>query len=159
ARNLRGTEAEVIFSVRGNRVDALRDAITAEDTNVSFVPFASEDNLQDRLAAADVHFVSLREEWTGTVVPSKFFGALAIGRPVLFLGSRGSAIARWIEEFNVGWVLDGSNNNAIVQKMVEELSAAEKKVLLFKRCHAAYFQSFSLAKGLERWDRGLRGLF
>ena len=159
AEELRQAGGKIAFSVQGNAVDELRHAVAASGAAISFHGFAPSHLLARRLCAADVHIVSLREEWTGTVVPSKFFGALAIGRPVLFLGSRGSAIARWIEEFNVGWVLDGSNNNAIVQKMVEELSAAEKKVLLFKRCHAAYFQSFSLAKGLERWDRGLRGLF
>jgi hypothetical protein len=47
----------------------------------------------------------LRKEWTGTVVPSKFFGALAIGQPVLFVGSRESSVARIIEEHGVGWLI------------------------------------------------------
>jgi hypothetical protein len=37
------------------------------------------DRLAARLSAADVHNISLREDWTATVIPSKFFGALAIG--------------------------------------------------------------------------------
>ena len=105
ARALRGQSIRFAFSVRGNRFDELRRAVSEEDSNIAFVPFAAEDRLQARLSAADIHIVTLREEWTGSVVPSKFFGALAAGRPVLFVGSRRSAIAHWIEEHRVGWIL------------------------------------------------------
>ena len=37
----------------------------------------SETELEKRLSACDFHLVSLRPEWTGTVIPSKFFGALS----------------------------------------------------------------------------------
>ena len=43
------------------------------------------------------------------VVPSKFFGSLAAGRPVVFAGGPDSAIAGWIREFGVGWVLTADN--------------------------------------------------
>ena len=74
-----------------------------------FAGFAPESELEKRLAAADIHLVSLRPEWTGVVVPSKFFGSLAAGRPVVFAGGPDSAIARWIHEFGVGWVLTTDN--------------------------------------------------
>ena len=74
-----------------------------------FAGFAPEAELEKRLTACDLHLVSLRPEWTGTVVPSKFFGALAAGRGVVFAGSPESAIARWIDEHQVGWVSDAGN--------------------------------------------------
>ena len=74
------------------------------------MPFAfKQSDLEVRLSAADIHVVTLRDEWTGTVVPSKFFGALAVGRPVLFAGSPKSAVARWIVKHRVGWVLTESS--------------------------------------------------
>ena len=102
ARLLRPNGVRLTFSVRGNREKALRAAVQPEDSNVSFVPFAAAENLADRLACADVHVVSLREEWTGAIVPSKSFGALAVGRPLLFCGDRRSAIAQWIEQYDLG---------------------------------------------------------
>ncbi len=105
--------AHVAFSVRGNRVDALqREA--AGISNITFAPFAAQEKLESRLSAADIHIVSLREEWTGTVVPSKFFGALAAGRPVLFEGSPESAIAHWIREYNVGGGGGGGGGGAML---------------------------------------------
>src|SRR5205823_4420543 len=71
-----GLPAAICFAVRGNRADELRKAVRPDDANVTFAGFAPESELEKRLAAADVHLVSLRPEWTGVVVPSKFFGSL-----------------------------------------------------------------------------------
>jgi hypothetical protein len=106
ARAMREDGATFCFAVRGNSADELTREIRAADSNVRLAGFAPEDALDARLASADVHVVTLRPEWTGIVVPSKFFGALAAGRPVLFAGSRESSVARWIDELGVGWVLD-----------------------------------------------------
>ncbi len=97
ARIVRPDCVHLALSVRRNRENALRAAVQPEDFNVSFVPFATAENLAARLACADVHVVSLREEWTGAIVPSKSFGALAIGRPLLFCGDRHSSITQWID--------------------------------------------------------------
>ena len=66
--------------------------ITDEDTNITIAGFASEDELAARLSAADFHLISLREGWEGIVVPSKFFGALAMGRPVIYMGPSDSCL-------------------------------------------------------------------
>src|SRR5262249_23018731 len=71
ARRLRGDGVHFCFGVRGNRADELRAALRADDGNVSLAGFVPESALAKRLAAADVHLVSLRPEWSGLVVPSK----------------------------------------------------------------------------------------
>src|SRR5262249_23919267 len=101
ARALRGSQGHFCFAVRGNRALELRQAVGPDDTNISFADFAAESELNLRLAAADIHLASLRPGWTGVVVPSKFFGSLAAGRPVIFAGEPRSAIARWIRQYNV----------------------------------------------------------
>ena len=83
----RGIDAAFCFAGYGNRYEAQCAEITPEDTNIRLAGFASPEDLEKRLAAADIHLISLRPGWEGIVVPSKFFGALAIGRPVMFSGS------------------------------------------------------------------------
>jgi glycosyltransferase involved in cell wall biosynthesis len=146
----------IAFSVQGNDVGELRDSLEQAGAPVVFAPFVSDRHLPTRLGAADVHIVSLREEWTGTVVPSKFFGALAIGRPVLFMGSRESAIARWIEELQVGWVLTPGNRDAVVEDLILLSQSGDRKARLFAHCHAVYAHNFSRSQALDRWDRLLR---
>jgi hypothetical protein len=90
-----------------------------------------------------VQIVSLRENWTGTVVPSKFFGALAIGRPVLFLGSPDSAIAKWVKELRVGWVLDAERIEQLARELTEWSQCSEAKLQMFRHCHEGYQREFS----------------
>lgn len=146
----------IVFTVRGNAVPQLRQA--AEGSPLGFADFASADQLAARLSAADVHIVTLHEAWTGTVVPSKFFGALAIGRPVLFVGSADSAIAAWIRDFGVGWVLDPARVSEIAQELERWSRSAEAKARLFHHCHTVYRQEFSRSRSLERWDQAMRAL-
>ena len=155
ARLLRPDGVHLTFSVRGNREKALRSAVRHEDSNIGFVPFASANGLRDRLTCADVHVVSLREEWTGTVVPSKSFGALAVGRPLLFCGDRGSAIAQWIEQYDLGWVLTGENLPAVAASMIRLMKDPVAKEQMNQRCHRIYREHFSREVTLDGWQRML----
>lgn len=155
ARSLRNESVAFCFAVRGNRVDQLKAAVRTEDTNIRFAGFASEAELEKRLAAADIHIASLQPEWTGCVVPSKFFGSLAIGRPVLFVGNEDAAPNQWIKELKVGWQLTS-----------EETEPAKKQLIQSKRhnesapphCHATYFAHFSKKGNQDRLNAELNRL-
>ena len=158
ARRLRGTPVRLCFAGRGNRTDELKAAVQADDTNVSFAGFAPERELEKRLGACDLHLVSLRPEWAGTVVPSKFFGALATGRGVVYAGPADSGIARWIDQFQVGWVLTPATAAAVATDL-QKLAADPARLLeLRRRCHAVYRDHFSRSAQLARWDAELRRL-
>jgi glycosyltransferase involved in cell wall biosynthesis len=158
ARLLRPSGVRLTFSVRGNREKALRAAVQPEDSNVSFVPFAAAESLADRLACADVHVVSLREEWTGAIVPSKSFGALAVGRPLLFCGDRGSAIAQWIEQYDLGWVLTEWNASTVAASITVLMKDPVAKVQMNQRCQRIYQEHFSREVTLDGWQRMLMEL-
>jgi colanic acid biosynthesis glycosyl transferase WcaI len=102
--------------------------------------------------------VSLRPEWTGIVVPSKFFGSLAAGRPVIFAGSRQSAIAGWIQEHQVGWVLDAESEEAIGTQLLTLAADRNNLAALQSHCHAVYQRHFSRQRVMSAWDRELHGL-
>jgi len=120
--------------------------------------FAPEAELSKRLAAADIHLVSLRPEWSGLVVPSKFFGALAAGRPVLFAGPRDAGIARWIEEFEVGWVLDEESLEEVARILRDLATAPDRLAQLQQHCHRVYQSEFSRQRVMNRWHRELSAL-
>jgi glycosyltransferase involved in cell wall biosynthesis len=158
ARQLRGTGVVTCFAVRGNRADELRKAVQPDDSNITFAGFAPEGELEQRLAAADVHLVSLRPEWTGVVVPSKFFGSLAAGRPVVFAGSPNSAIAGWIRGLGVGWVLTTESAAAVAADLQGLAADPARLAALQFRCHAVYREHFSWRAVTAGWDQELRGL-
>ena len=158
ARLLRGSPIQLCFAGRGNRMDELKAAVGQDDRNISFAGFAPESELAKRLGACDLHLVSLREAWTGTVVPSKFFGALAAGRGVVFAGSPHSAIARWIEEHRVGWVLRPESLAKSAGELRQLAEAPGPLVAMRSHCHEVYAKHFSRERIIDRWDAELRKL-
>lgn len=159
ARIVRDDGIAFAFAARGNRADELRAALRADDANVRLAGFAPETELERRVAACDLHLVSLRPEWTGAVVPSKFFGALAAGRGVLFAGSPDSAIAQWIVEHSIGWVLTPTTLDATAAELRTLAADPDALDALRRRCHEAYGLHFSRRAVIDRWDALLREQF
>lgn len=159
ARSLRDMpEVQFNFAARGNRFEELKRSATPEDVNIRFAGFAPESQLEKRLGACDIHLVSLRPEWTGTVVPSKFFGALATGRGVLFHGSPDSAIARWIEQYQVGWVLNDGNAARVADSLRKLAADPGGLKAMHRRCHEVYQRHFAKDRIIDRWDGLLRSM-
>jgi glycosyltransferase involved in cell wall biosynthesis len=156
ARLLRGHNINLVFGVRGNREQMLRDAVKESDVNVAFCGFAPPNRLEARLSAPDIHVVSLRTEWTGTVVPSKFFGAMAAGRPVLFSGSRESALAKWIESYGLGWVLTPANICRIADQIISYASLPDQQLSMRQNCYDIYHKYFSKDHVIDSFNRELR---
>jgi colanic acid biosynthesis glycosyl transferase WcaI len=155
-RLLRDDGVSLALSVRGNREAELRAAIDDRDTNIHLLAFAPAEALQNRLASAEVHVITLHDAWTGTVVPSKFFGALAIGRPILFCGNRNADVAQWIERFGLGWVLapgDAAETAASIRMAMNDSSEMQA---MRQRCFTAYRDHFSRQCGREKWIQLLK---
>ena len=71
-------------------------------TNALSLPYQPLSELGHSLSAADVHLVSLGEAMVGIIHPCKVYGAMAVGRPVLFLGPRPSHIADLLDRHPFG---------------------------------------------------------
>src|SRR5690606_3131947 len=52
-------------------------------TNILFKPFQPSEMLSESLGVSDVHIVSLLPSLEHCIVPSKFYGVLAAGRPTI----------------------------------------------------------------------------
>lgn len=158
ARRLRGTGIEFGFAVRGNRVADLRAAVTPEDGNIRFLPFAAEAELASHLATGDIHLASLRRHWTGIVVPSKFFGSLAAGRPVLFSGESDSCLSHWIQQLGVGWRVTPDSVNEIADQLLHLAEHPGDLSRLQAHCFDVYHAHFSRRRIVDVFDQEMRAL-
>ena len=59
------------------------EAAAAKLTNVRFLPFFPGDKIPSVLAAADAHLITIKRGLEGVVVPSKTYGILAAGKPIV----------------------------------------------------------------------------
>ena len=70
--------------------------------NVMFQPYQPLEHLRESLTVPDIHIVTLDERLEGLMVPSKFVGVLALGRPVLWIGDSDGEVGRLVQEFGCG---------------------------------------------------------
>jgi glycosyltransferase involved in cell wall biosynthesis len=108
AARLLKDRADIIFLFIGDGVRAgeIREFVSRHELpNVRVLPYQPRENLLYSLAAGHAHLVTLAEGLAGLSVPSKTYGILAAGRPVIFVGDPGSDIARLVAEHNCGAVV------------------------------------------------------
>ena len=90
-----------------------------------FLPPQPVALLSESLGAGDLHLVTMKSEMVGLVVPSKFYGVMAAGRPCLFVGPDGSEVARVIREHGVGEVIAPGDAQALVMAILRYRGAPE----------------------------------
>jgi glycosyltransferase involved in cell wall biosynthesis len=76
-----------------------------EVDQVQFLYYQSREVLPQSLSAADVHVVGLAAGLAGYVVPSRMYGILAVGKPVIVAADPESETARLVTEVDCGIVV------------------------------------------------------
>jgi hypothetical protein len=71
-------------------------------TNCICLPYQPLADLRYSLSAADVHVVALGDNMVGIIHPCKVYGAMAVGRPVLYFGPKPSHIADLLDQHSFG---------------------------------------------------------
>lgn len=124
--------------------------------NVQFHPYQSHDRLRWSLSVPDVHFVSLRPTLEGLIVPSKFYGIAAAGRPIIHIGDPEGEIARILQREQCGWSFCVGEVDALVTCILR-LSYKEQEVLDAGVCaRRAFDRHYSRAHALDSWHVLLR---
>jgi len=101
---LRG-QADIVFLFIGDGAQKSALATAARErglSNVLFKPYQPRESLGRSLSAADVHLVTLRPELEGLVVPCKFYGVAAVGRPTILVGDPDGEIGSVVREAECG---------------------------------------------------------
>jgi colanic acid biosynthesis glycosyl transferase WcaI len=120
AEILRNENAGLVFIGDGaNRARLESAAESANASNVKFLPFRPFEQVQHVMVAGDVHIVTIRRGLEGVVVPSKLYGILAAGRPVLVVSAKESDAARIIMENGCGLTADPDDPVAVAAAVHE----------------------------------------
>jgi glycosyltransferase involved in cell wall biosynthesis len=99
-----------------------RRARELELAHVALKPYQPRELLRDSLGAGDVHLVSLRPECEGLVVPSKLYGILAAGRPVVYVGAADGELAELLRGSGAGFAVppDGARLAEVLARLRDD---------------------------------------
>jgi colanic acid biosynthesis glycosyl transferase WcaI len=94
----------------GSRLNHLTDlSRTIGATSVGFLPYQPEDMLPMSLSSADIHVVGLAPGLSGYVVPSRLYGIMAVGRPVIVAAEEDGETAQLVKRVDCGVVIPPGN--------------------------------------------------
>jgi len=110
----------VLFVGEGQGKSRLEDWVCRERLeNVRFVGYQAKEHLRYSLSAGDIHLVTLRAEMEGLSVPSKVYGIMAVGRPVVFIGPERSEVAALVRDAGCGVVFAPGESEKVAQTIVD----------------------------------------
>ena len=115
AKRLEHEDVVFLFIGGGGQRSALEDlADSIRTSNVRFIPYQPKECLSDSLMCSDLSVVTLASGVEGLAVPSKLYGILASGRPVLAVVPWKSEVAYTVLEGDCGVVIPPSDIDAFV---------------------------------------------
>ena len=147
-------DVRFVFTGGGAQLEAVRRVAPA---NAEFRPYAPRERLSESLSSVDAHLVSLQPSLEGLIVPSKFYGVLAVARPVLFIGAKDGELARLIGEHRCGAVVEPGDVEGLARAIRALASDPEEAAAMGRRGRELYLSRFAPEHAFAAWERVLEG--
>lgn len=117
------TDWRIVFVSRGAKRKQL-EAAASEVPGVLVLDYQPPELTADLLSAADVHLLTMSPGWEGIVVPSKLYGMLKTGRPILFIGPDNCGTAQEITSSGAGVILAPETPSGVIVETLDRLYAS-----------------------------------
>lgn len=85
--------------------------------NVRFLSYQPRDELAQSLSAADLHLISMHPDAHHCLMPSKLYGILASGSPVLAIATETSQLSREIRQQQIGLTISPGDPEALAASL------------------------------------------
>lgn len=155
----RRSRIRFLFIGGGAKLDRLKELARAGTAaNVSLQPYQPREALRESLSVPDVHWLSLEPGLEGLIVPSKFYGAAAIGRPIVFIGSKAGEIARLIEQGECGKTFEPGDHVGLIRYLRELDADPALRVTLGTKARAFSESHLRREDRIAEWARLLEGI-
>jgi colanic acid biosynthesis glycosyl transferase WcaI len=160
ARLLRNRpEIKFLFVGGGHHSDRLGRAVAEEGLGgFLFMPYQPKERLSEALAVANVHWLSLRPEFEGLVLPSKFYGIAAAGRPVITVTDLQGELAELVRMHRCGIAIapgDGAGLASAISELAADTAACEA---MGREARAMLTAHFTRAGSFSKWDELLKAV-
>jgi colanic acid biosynthesis glycosyl transferase WcaI len=116
-----------------------------------FIPYQDRELLKYSLGVPDVHWISLKPELEGMVLPSKFYGIAAAGRPVIAITAKDGEFARLVRRHDCGFVIEPGHADALAATLTRLSRNPECLGAMGLRAREMLEAHFARAQAFERW--------
>jgi len=137
----------------GHKFDELARRVKERrlDRLFRFVPYQRREVLKYSLGVPDVHWISLKPGLEGIVIPSKFYGIAAAGRPVIAITAKDGDFARLVEQHECGFVIEPGHADALADALARLSGDAKRLADMGRRAREMLEVHFTRQSAFERW--------
>lgn len=150
----RRTAADMVLVVvgKGSRLEETRQRVQqlGLESAVRFADLVPAERLPESMGVADLAVATLRAGFEGLIVPSKVFGYLARGTPVLYVGPR-SDIDHLIERYDCGYALRNGDVTGVAAAILDAHADRERLQARGRAGQAGYEADLGRELGLARY--------
>lgn len=118
--------------------------------NVEFREYSSKASLGENLGSGHIGLITQKASCLGSVVPSKVYGLLAAGRPILYIGPHQSTIANIIRQFRCGWQVECGDSVTLLSLLQRLQQCREEVCESGHRARLALVQHYDRSSGVNR---------
>jgi len=150
------SQADIVFLFIGDGAQRAALATVAQErglSNILFKPYQPRESLGRSLGAADVHLVTLRPELEGLVVPSKFYGVAAVGRPTIFIGDPEGEIGSVVREAQCGMCVQQGDGEGLAQAITTLRGDSALRERMGTNARLVFEERYDRAIAVEQWRR------
>lgn len=119
--------------------------------NTTFKPYQTPALLSQCLSVADIHLTILRPQLEGLIVPSKFYGAAAAGRPIIHIGATTGDIANVVTAADCGLAVVEGDGPGLVQAIHRLARDSELRSAMGNRARQLVENDLGRSRSVDAW--------
>jgi hypothetical protein len=127
-------------------------------SNLCFKPYQPYARLPLSLTVPDIHLVVLRSALEGLIVPSKFYGVAAAGRPTIHVGATEGEIPALLRESGAGLVVAQGDGDGLADAILRLRNDPRLRERMGRSARLLCEARFSRGGAMRQWEAQLRAI-
>jgi colanic acid biosynthesis glycosyl transferase WcaI len=142
-----------LFIGGGAALEGLKREVALRDLRSAILkPYQPRSALAESLSVPDVHLISLKPELEGLIVPSKYYGIAAAGRPAIFIGDPDGELGRMLSRHGTGVTVPVGRGDQLAVELMRLAAEPERIASMGRRARELFEADYSLAHAIKRWN-------
>ena len=118
-----------------------------------FKPYQDRSQLSLSLGVPDIHWLSMRAELEGLLLPSKLYGIAAAGRPIVAITADDSEVARLVRSHKCGVAVTIGDSNGLAEALMRLADNPTELAEMGRNARRMLDLDFSREMAFSRWQR------
>ncbi len=145
-----------LFIGHGAKRDELEKQVNVRGLdNIIFKPYQAREQLRYSLSLPNVHLISLNPEMEGLIVPSKFYGVCAAGRPTLFVGDPKGEVGRIVTRDRIGKVVEINDSVALTRVILTLRDNQDQCEAMGIKARTIFEERYDKSVAMKKWEQVL----